>query len=281
MKHIKEFETYLKVDKELASHTCSAYMRDLKEFGEFSRVNSEEKIDRSHVRGFLSFLSEKMNQPITRRRKLTSVRMFFRFLEDEKYIKDNPTKGLPSPRVEDKEPSFLTEGEIKKLMMTVEKSGSERDMAIIRILVETGIRLNELAKLNVSDLDTDNKTIKVKRKGNKEQTIPINIKLNVLLRSFIKERQPIEPLIVSSFKKRMSNRRLGMLVKGYLQMSGISRNVSCHSIRHSFCTRMLEKGADLKTIQILAGHSTISTTEKYLHIANPRLRKEVVLAQIN
>lgn len=279
MRYINEFATYLKVDKELSPHSSTAYIRDLNEFQEFSKVTTEGKITRTHIREFLSFLSDK-NQPITRRRKLTSIRMFFKFLEDERLIKDNPTKGLPSPKVESKEPSFLTENETKNLLRVVEKYKSERDEMIIRILVETGIRLDELAKLNIGDLDTKNKTIKVHRKGNKEQTIPINTKLNMLIKNFTKDRKPTEPLIVSSFKRRMTNRRLGMLVKNYLKLSGISKNVSCHSLRHSFCTRMLEKGADIKTIQILAGHVTIATTEKYLHIANPKLRKEVVLAEV-
>lgn len=280
MRYINEFKTYLKVEKELSPNSCSAYIRDLSEFEEYSKVN-ENKVTRNHIRGFLSFLSDNLNQPITRRRKLTSLKMYFQFLENEKLIKENPTKGIPSPKVESKEPSFLTENETKNLLRVVEKYKSERDTMIIRILVETGIRLDELAKLSIGDLDTKNKTIKVHRKGNKEQTIPINIKLNMLIKNFIKDRKPIEPLIVSSFKRRMTNRRLGMLVKKYLKLSGINKNVSCHSLRHSFCTRMLEKGADIKTIQILAGHITIATTEKYLHIANPKLRKEVVLAEVN
>jgi len=279
MRHIKEFATYLRVDKELSKNSYSAYLRDLNEFQEFSKATTEEKISRTHIREFLSFLSDK-NEPITRRRKLTSIRMFFKFLEDEKYIKDNPTKGLPSPKVESKEPSWLTENEIKMLMQAVDKSGNQRDEVIVRILVETGMRLNELANLNVGDLDVKNKTIKIHRKGNREQTIPINGRLNQLLSRFIKNVDLDKPLIVSSFGRRMTNRRIGLLVKSYLQKADIQKNVSCHSLRHSFCTRMLEKGADIKTIQILAGHVTIATTEKYLHIANPKLRKEVALAQV-
>lgn len=279
MKHIQDFATYLKVDKELSQHSSACYIRDLNEFSEFSKVTSEAKISRTHIREFLSFIADK-NQPITRRRKLTSIRMFFRFLEDERLIKDNPTKGLPSPKVESKEPSWLTENEIKRLVRKVEESENDRDELIIRILVETGMRLNELAKLNVSDLDTKNKTIKVHRKGNREQTLPINAKLNQIINKFIKNRKPVEPLIMSIFRMRMTNRRIGLLVKSYLTKAGIQKNVSCHSLRHSFCTRMLEKGADIKTIQILAGHVTIATTERYLHLDLLKLRKEVAHAEV-
>jgi len=280
MRRIKEFETYLKVDRELSQNSRSAYLRDINEFREFAKTKTEEEITRARIREFLSFLDEKHNEPITRRRKLTSLRMFFKFLEDEKYIEESPVKGLPSPRVELKEPSYLTEEETKRLIQAVDNQGNARDKIIIRILVETGIRLGELANLNTGDINIECKTIKVHRKGNKQQTIPINAKLCSLLGSFIKNKEPNEPLIMSSFKKRMTNRRLGLLVKDYLKRAGIAKNVSCHSIRHAFCTRLLEKGADLKTIQTLAGHASIEATSRYLHIALPKLRKEVALAQI-
>lgn len=277
---IKEYENYLKVDRELSENSRSAYLRDINEFMEFAKAKTEEEITRTRIREFLSFLEQKCNEPITRRRKLTSLRMFFKFLEDEKYIKESPVRGLSSPKVETKEPSYLTEKETKRLIHAVEEAGNKRDTIFIRIFIETGIRLNELANLDVGNIDVDNRTIKVQRKGNKQQTIPINSKLSSLLSGFIKNKEQNEPLIMSSFKRRMTNRRIGLLVKDYLRQSGITKNVSCHSIRHSFCTRLLEKGADIKTIQILAGHTTLEATQRYLHIAMPRLRKEVLLAEI-
>lgn len=277
MRYINEFRTYLKVEKEISPNSYSAYLRDLSEFWEFAKVN-ENKVTRNHIRGFLSFLNDKFNQPITRRRKLTSLRMYFQFLENEKFIKEDPTKGMPSPRVESKEPQYLTEKEIKSLMAIVEKG---RDEVIMKTLVETGIRLSELAGLNSGDIDIKNKTIKVKRKGNKEQTIPINNNLSALLKSFIKNKQSTEPLILSKFEKRMSKRRLRILVKNYFRKAKINKDhISVHSLRHSFCVRLLEKDVDLRTIQILAGHSSITSTERYLHVSNERLRKEVALAQI-
>lgn len=278
MKHINEFATHLKVEKEISPNSYSAYLRDLSEFEDYANV-SENRVTRNHIRGFLSFLSDNFNQPITRRRKLTSLKMYFQFLENEKFIKENPTKGMPSPRVESKEPQYLTEKEIKKLMAVIDKG---RDEVIVKTLVETGIRLSELNQLNISDIDIKNKTIKVKRKGNKEQTIPININLTALLRSFIKNRQSSEPLIMSIFKKRMSKRRLRILVKKYFKKAKINKeHISVHSLRHSFCVRLLEKDVDLRTIQILAGHSSITSTERYLHVSNERLRKEVVFAEVN
>jgi site-specific recombinase XerD len=253
-------------------------MRDLSEFWDYAKV-AENKVTRNHVRGFLFSLDEKLNQPITRRRKLTSLRMYFQYLENEKFIKENPTKGVANPKVEIKEPSYLTEKEIKLLMAVIDKG---RDEVIMKTLVETGIRLSELAQLDINDIDTKNKTIKVKRKGNKNQTLPINQNLTALLKAFVKNRLSNEPLILSSFKKRMSKRRLQIMVKSYFKKAKILKdNISIHSLRHSFCVRLLEKDVDLRTIQILAGHSSITSTERYLHVSSERLRKEVVFAEVN
>lgn len=278
MKYINEFTTYLKVEKEISPNSYSAYLRDLTEFEEFARV-TENKVTRNHIRGFLSFLDEKLNQPITRRRKLTSLRMYFQYLENEKLIKENPTKGMPSPKVESKEPQYLTEREIKKLMTVIDKG---RDEVIMKTLVETGIRLSELSQLDIQSINIKERSIKIKRKGNKEQTIPINNNLTALLKTFIKNRQSTEPLILSKFGKRMSKRRLRILVKNYFQKAKINKDhISVHSLRHSFCVRLLEKDVDLRTIQILAGHSSITSTERYLHVSSERLRKEVAYAQVN
>ncbi|MDD3607292.1 MAG: tyrosine-type recombinase/integrase [Candidatus Moranbacteria bacterium] len=278
MRYINEFATHLKVEKEISPNSYSAYMRDLSEFEEFTQVTNESKITRNHIRGFLSFLDEKANLPITRRRKLTSLRMYFQFLENEKLIKENPTIGIPNPKVEIKEPEYLTEKEIKTLMAIIKKG---RDEVIMRTLVETGVRLSELAQLDIKDIDIKRKTIKLKRKGNREQTIPINLNLTALLKTFIKKRKSTEPLIMSRFGKRMSKRRLRILVKKYFQKADIQKDhISVHSLRHSFCVRLLEKDVDLRTIQILAGHASITSTERYLHVSSERLRKEVVLAEV-
>lgn len=279
MKHIKGFESHLKVEKEMSPRSRSAYLRDLSEFEDFSKISNENKITRNHIRGFLSFLNNKANLPITRRRKLTSLRVYFRYLQNERLIKEDPTEGIPSPRIEFKEPDYLTEKETKRLMGVVEKG---RDEIAMRILVETGIRLSELTQLNVKDIDVRNKSIAVKRKGSRWQTIPINNRLSALLKKFVKDKQSSQSLIESRFGRRMSARRLRILVKNYFKKAGINKeHISVHSLRHSFCVRLLEKDVDLRTIQILAGHSSITSTERYLHVSNERLRKEVALAQID
>ncbi|MCX6762175.1 MAG: tyrosine-type recombinase/integrase [Candidatus Moranbacteria bacterium] len=189
------------------------------------------------------------------------------------------------PRVEINEPEYLQEREIRKLLREIKKDKTrftKRNELIIRILVETGIRLNELTSLDVGHINIKERIIRVRRKGNIEQTLPINPKLNSLLGRFIKGKKPDEPFLISSFGKRITNRRVSILVQGFIQKAGIKKSgISVHSLRHSFCVRLLEKGVNIKVIQILAGHRNISATERYLHVAKSQLRKEVRKIELN
>ncbi|MGW8185363.1 MAG: tyrosine-type recombinase/integrase [Candidatus Moraniibacteriota bacterium] len=279
--YINQFTSYLQ-ERNLSFNTIKVYNDNLKEFDEFiGRSNSIRRIGRKEIKSFLSFLSEKGNQPITRRAKLIAIRSFFKYLEDENLIKINPTNNLPLPKVATKEPTYLLEGEIKKILKLAKKDKNKRAEIAIRIFSETGIRLSELVNISVGDIDTKSKTIRIKRKGDTEQTIPLNNNLIKLLKCFIKNKNSLMPLIVNKRGGRMTARRVAIMVKGYFKIAKVDRvGISVHSIRHSFCSRLLEKGVNLKTIQILAGHKNISTTERYLHISDIKIRKEVRLAEI-
>lgn len=281
-KYIKQFLDYLQIEKGLSRKTVEVYQRDLLEFGHFAKSSS---IKRSHIRDFFCFLIKKNNQPITRRRKLTTLRTFFQFLENENLIESNPVKNMPSPKVETKEPSYLTEAEIKKLWQAVKSDKSKfgkRNQIMIRLLIETGMRLNELTSLNVGDINTNERIIKVRRKGNKEQSLPINTELNLFLKNFIKNKKLDKPLLISNRGQRITNRRAAITVQKFIKLAKIEKtNISAHSLRHSYCVRLLEKGVNLKSIQLLCGHKSISTTERYLHISQAGLRKDARLARID
>ncbi len=280
--YISQFVSYLK-ERNLSPHTIKVYNSNLIEFWEFigRKESSVKAIKREEIRTFLFSLTEKNNQPITRRAKLTTLRSFFRYLEDENIIKYNPTKNLPSPRVAMKEPIYLSEGEIRKLLQTVQKDKNKRGEVAIRILVETGFRLSELTNLSVGDIDTQGKTIRVRRKGNREQIVPINTGLSKLIRCFVKKKDAETPIIANRVGARMTQRRVAIMVGSYLKKAKVDRaGISVHSFRHSFCVRLLQKKVNLKTIQMLCNHSSIATTEKYLHIANPELRAGMKMAEV-
>lgn len=282
--YIQQYVDHLRIEKGLSENSIDVYTRDLLEFAKFVKVSSVSKLARTHIREFLCFLSEKNNQPITRRRKLTSLKNFFIFLENENKIKNNPTKNIPTIKVQAKEPSYLSEGELRKLLKAINDDKTKykkRNEILMRILIETGVRLSEVVNLDIGNIDTEARLITVRRKGGQEQSVPINSDLTRLIRLFTKGKDKSEPLLISSFGKRITQRRVGLLIQEYFKKAGIQKaNISCHSLRHSFCSRLLEKGVDLKTIQLLAGHKNISTTERYLHIANTKLRKEAMLAEI-
>lgn len=278
--YISQFISYLQ-ERNLSPNTIKVYNDNLIEFWKFTgKRSSIRNVKREGIKTFLFSLSEKNNQPITRRAKLTTIRSFFRYLEDENLIKNNPTNNLPLPKVVIKEPSFLQEAEIRKLLQTVKKD--KRAELAIRILVETGIRLSELTNLSVGDIDTEGKTIRVRRKGNTEQILPINSGLNKLLKVFIKNKNADMPIVANRMGGRMTQRRVAIMVQDYLKKAKIDRaGISVHSFRHSFCVRMLENKVNLKTIQLLCGHKSISNTERYLHISNPELRQSVKMAEIH
>ncbi len=285
MEYLKEYISYLKIDKNLSKRTVEIYKRDILEFERYlGKRKTIRNIARSHIRGFLAFLAENNNQPITRRRKLTSLRTFFDYLKDEKKIKESPAGNISLPRVSQNEPNYLTEIEIRKILKQIRKDKSQfkkRNLLMVRILVETGLRLNELTGLEVKDADTKNLTLRVIRKGGARQEIPINKDLGRLIEIYIKDKKLDEPLFKSNQDRRITNRRVGLMFQKYVSDAQIQKEkISVHSTRHSFCTRLLDKGVNIKAIQILAGHRSIATTERYLHIAKSRLRKEVRLAEI-
>jgi site-specific recombinase XerD len=286
MQYLQNYISFLKVEKGLSQSTISVYENNLLEFRDFLGRSkfSIRNVKRESVKSFLFSLAEK-NKPITRRLKQTTLRNYFGYLEGEDLIGSNPTKNLPMPRVETLEPKYLTEREIKKLLQAVKRDKSrfgKRNEIIIRILCETGIRLSELTGLNIGDIDIKEKTIKVRRKGNSEQTLPLNNGLTKHLKKFTIGRESGEPLLISSYGKRITNRRVAMMFQKYLTQAELSKpGISIHSLRHSFCVRLLEKGVNLKVIQILAGHKNLSMTERYLHIAKSQLRKEVRKIELN
>lgn len=285
MKYLDDYLNYLKIDKNLGAITIEIYSRDIKEFERYlGKSKTIRRIARSHIRGFLVFLAEKKNQPITRRRKLTSIRSLFEYLKNEDKIEDNPALSVSMPKVSINEPSYLSEKEIKKVLRQIQKDKSRfkrRNYLMTKILVETGIRLNELTSLDVGNADIQNLIIRVTRKGGAEQEIPINKELGRLIKNYIKDKKLDEPLFKSNQDRRITNRRVGLIFQEYVENAKIKKEkISAHSIRHSFCSRLLDKGVNIKSIQILAGHKSISTTERYLHIAKSRLRKEVKLAEI-
>jgi len=291
---IHQFIHYLSTEKNASPHTCRCYLRDLEEFENFlknsgkatsSRINIEMgKVDRTNIRRYLSFLHRK-NKKSSIARKISSLRSFFKYLMREQLVNSNPAKSVSTPKVERPLPTTLTVDEAFRLMESPkdssEKTYSEkaklrglRDRAILELLYSSGIRVGELVGLNLNQLDLDLGIVKVMGKGRKERIAPIGSKAVEALKAYLESREELkgeEALFINSRGERLTARSVGRLIKKYTRRSGIVRKVSPHSLRHTFATHLLDAGADIREIQEMLGHASLSTTQRYIHISPGKL----------
>jgi len=286
---LKRFENHLVLERNVSPHTVRNYLSDLREFNEFvkkdlpSLLDSEgnpkiEKLDYLVIRGYLGMLY-KRNKKATVARKLASLRAFFRFLMREGYISLNPAKLISTPKQEKRLPSFLSIDEVFNLLNAQIPPGELglRDRAIMETLYSCGIRVSELIGLNEGDIDFNLGIIKVQGKGRKERIVPIGGKALDALREYfaIKEKtdetKADRPVFLNNRGKRFSTRGVDRVIQKYLLKCGILKKITPHSLRHTFATHLLDAGADLRSIQELLGHTSLSTTQKYTHLSLDKL----------
>lgn len=283
---IVQFIQYLSMEKNASPHTCRGYQKDLEEFEHFLRnsnikVNPSgqleiEKVDRFDIRRYLSFLHGK-NKKSSIARKLSTLRSFFRYLIREKVITNNPAKAVSTPKVEKSLPSSLTVDEAFRLMDSPKgETGGKalRDRAILELLYSSGLRVGELVNLNLNHLDFTLGIVKVLGKGRKERIVPVGLKALEALRLYLEKRMdkgPDSPLFINPRGGRLTARSVGRLIKKYTESSGIVRKVSPHTLRHTFATHLLDSGAEIREIQEMLGHSSLSTTQRYIHLTPGKL----------
>lgn len=270
-KQIENFLVFLKAEKDVSPHTLKAYTQDLKEFEAF--VDKKPKnIDNLDIRTFLASLYQRNLKKSSISRKLASIRSFFKYLHREGYVKSNPAKLVSSPKVPKSLPKFLTIDEVFSLINTPngETFKPTRDKAIIEILYSCGLRVSELTSLDISDLDIKETIIRVKGKGRKERIIPIGTKAMEAIKNYLPERISLRKkspgLFLNNRGGRLTQRSVRRILLYYSRMINLTGNLSPHTLRHTFATHLLHEGADLRSIQELLGHSSLSTTQKYTHL---------------
>jgi len=280
-KHIAEFQRWLEVEKGYSSHTVAGYLADLQEF--IKHIGEDEKagtVSSVHIRSFVVGLHGK-NSSSSVARKLSTLRTFFKYLKREKIVEDDPVAAITGPRIGKKIPSFLTVDEVFQLL---EEPGQKdrfmlRDKAILEFLYSTGIRVAELVSRNISDLDFASEVVSVRGKGNKERLVPIGRHAGAAVKAWLVQREQLmreraergrkvekEALFLNGRGSRLTVRSVERLVKSYAQRCGIHQTVTPHALRHSFATHLLEMGADLRSVQELLGHSSLSSTQRYTHL---------------
>ncbi len=295
---MSSFERHLVVERNVSDHTRRAYLRDLEGFRTFLAENlpgkdsGEEllrRVDHLTLRRYMAQL-HRTNRKTTIGRKLAAIRTFFRYLVREGVVKANPGEMVSTPRQEKYLPKTLSVDEAFALMESGEGSGllAMRDRAIVEMLYSCGLRVSELTALDVGSVSLEEGLVRVLGKGSKERIVPVGRQAREVLRLYLDERNAPpdgEPLFLNHRGGRLTPRSIQRHLKKYLLMAGILKEATPHSLRHSFATHLLDGGADLRAIQELLGHASLSTTQKYTQVsvdhltavydkAHPRSRKK-------
>lgn len=282
--YLKSFQKYLLLDKRNSPNTIDAYLRDARKLiNYFSGINKSfisAKLD--DLEQFVSFLSELGLESSTLSRIISGIRAFYKFLQEEEIIEDNPAEQLDTPKITRKLPEILSIEEIEQILSVIDLSKFEghRNKAIIEVLYGCGLRVSELINLKMMDYFTDESILRVIGKGDKERYIPIGSKAKNALYYYIEYSRPHYPMITQYQQYIFLNRRgkkltremIFIIVKDYAAKAGIQKNVHPHTFRHSFATHLVENGADLFAVQEMLGHSSITTTEIYTHVSMSYLR---------
>ena len=280
---VKEYLSYIQVEKGLAANSLESYRRDLARLRSWAEAHDRrmEDLTRQEVRAWIADLSREGLAPASVSRSVSAARGFFRFLMLDGHIKTHPAEDIDSPQTSAHLPRFLTEDEIERLFDAPDTSTAEgvRDRAMLELMYATGLRVSELVSLKLADVDIDTGLIVCHGKGSKERRVPIGQSAIRWLaeyrgvRARRTETRPNEPrLFLNSWGAPLTRQFAWTMIKRYAASAGL-RDISPHTLRHSFATHLLQRGADSRSVQALLGHSDISTTQIYTHLTDRHLRK--------
>jgi integrase/recombinase XerC len=281
----RRFLTWMQVMKNASSHTIRNYENDLNSLALFLKKNPEEllltSIEKKSLQDFVAFMMHEKKSKKTIARRLSSLRSFFRYAMKEGVLKKNSLDEIHSPKLEKTIPKALSYSQVMQFFDqpdTKEPSGI-RDRAIIELFYSSGLRVGELVALDVSDIDFIQLTMRLKGKGKKVRVVPITKTASDWIQKYLtyrtrQVRKETEALFLSRIATRLTTRSVDRMFEKYLQASGLFGSITPHVIRHTIATHWLENGMDLKTIQLLLGHSSLATTTIYTHVST-KLKKKV------
>ncbi len=277
-KLIKEFLDYLRIEKNYSENTAVNYAADLKQFFELCQEkNNIKNLTGINIREFVVELTLKKYGKASIERKLATLKSFFSYLKKEELIDINPADNITFPKKDRKLPRFLEAEEMGKFLDSIKGSKVEdkRDRALLETLYSTGIRVSELTGLDIIDVDQVNKLIKVLGKGGKERIVPLGEKANRSIAEYLTARGQLPgsgALFLNNKLKRLDTRTVRHILDKWSKETKLGKHISPHSIRHSFATHLLDRGADLRSVQELLGHSNLSTTQIYTHVTKEKLK---------
>jgi len=285
---VRSFLNYLKVERNASALTIKSYADDLTHLQEFysehhGRVPQPGDVDVSQLRGYVAYLHECGYARATVARRLACMRSFFRYCNREGICDKNPARPLRTPRAGRKLPHFLTTEEVGKLLITPPANQNDglRDRAILETMYSAGLRVAEVVALSVKDFDRAQGILRVLGKGRKERVAPVGSFAIKALAAWMELRKPdphadpkdSEALFLNRFGRRLTTRSIGRMLEKHIAMAGLSTQTSPHTLRHSFATHLLDGGADLRSVQELLGHKSLTTTQIYTHVSTRRLKE--------
>jgi len=284
---VKDYVRYLKLERNYSQNTLEAYRHDLDRLFAFLKKEGKDvlKVTLDDLHQFAATLHEQGIGARSQARILSGVRSFYRFLVTDGVLEDDPTELLESPRLGKHLPEYLTTEEVDRLEAAIDLSKPEgqRNKAIIEVLFSCGLRVSELVNLKLSSLYLDERFVRVVGKGNKERLVPISDKAVKDLRLWFSDRchLPVKPghedyVFLNRRGARLTRTMILIVIKRLAEEAGIQKNISPHTLRHSFATALLAGGADLRAIQAMLGHEDIGTTEIYMHMDTGALREEIL-----
>lgn len=281
---IQEFIDYLGHEKGLADNTLESYGRDLKQYYGFLAGDTATSLagaSQSTIVAYLMYLRKQGKATATIARRLAALKAFYQFLVKENYVAADPTDDLSSPKLERKLPKVLTVEEVERLLAQPDASNpaGRRDKAMLELLYATGIRVSELVNLNVPDVDLKEGFVRCMGKGSKERVVPMGEIAVAAIRGYLenaRQKMIADPkewaVFVNHHGKRLTRQGFWKIVKKYASQAQIRKEITPHTLRHSFATHLLENGADIRAVQEMLGHADISTTQIYTHVTKDRLK---------
>jgi len=282
-KYIKDFERYLKNERKYPENTITSYLNDLYNYKQYihEKLLNYKIINKDEIREYLKYLDKEKKSKSSISRELSALRNFYTFLLHNNIVDNNPFKNIKNPKKDKKLPNFLQTDELQNIFDSIDMSNSLgiRNRLIIELLYATGIRVSELTSLKLNDIDIHNKEIRITGKGSKERIVYFGDYAKKYLSLYINEARyellngnTNNYLLINNKGSELTSRGVELIVNEVVKKAALKHNISPHVLRHTFATDMLNNGADLKSVQELLGHESLSTTQIYTHITNERLR---------
>ncbi len=283
---VREFGTHIEIERNLSAHTKRNYLSDLHQFREFllkEGIDTLDHIDQITIRAFLASLYRKRVKKVTIARKVASIKAFFKYLLREGHVSLNPAEMIQIPKADKYLPVFLSVDEIFDLLGVDFKEDvlGLRDRAMLELFYSAGMRVSELTGLNIPDIDTVRGLVKIRGKGKKERIVPVGGPAINAIQGYLEKREELVRdkderyleacLFLNRLGARLTDRSVRRILDKYVLMSGIRKKISPHVLRHTFATHLLDAGADLRVIQEMLGHESLSTTQKYTSVSVSKL----------